>query len=93
MAHRRYINRSICTFKRLLNVRPAHILEKVVSMQHSFKEILEKQRRVELKSIGNFVAKTVLVETVFQIEIKLYRTVGLSLVKSIGHFGLSSQKI
>ena len=31
--------------------------------------------------------------TVFQIEIKLYRTVGLNLVKSIGHFGLSSQKV
>ena len=29
---------------------------------------------------------------VFQIEIKLYRTVGLNLVKSIGHFGLSSPK-
>ena len=39
-----------------------HILEKVMSMQHSFKEFPEKQRRVELKSAGNFVAKTVLLE-------------------------------
>ena len=33
-----------------------------MSMQHSFEEFSEKQRRVELKSMGNFVAKTVLVE-------------------------------
>ena len=45
--------------KRLLNVR--HILEKVMSVQHSFEEFSENQRRVELKSVGNFVAKTVLV--------------------------------
>ena len=44
----------------LLNVRP--ILEKVMSMQHSFEEFSEKRRRVELKSVGNFVAKAVLVE-------------------------------
>ena len=52
---------SICIdlyeLKRLLNVQ--HILEKVVSKQHSFKEFSEKQRRVELKSVGNFVAKSV----------------------------------
>ena len=47
--------------KCLLNVR--HILEKVMSMQHSFEEFSEKQRRVELKSVGNFVAKAVLVES------------------------------
>ena len=40
--------------ERLLNVW--HILVKVVTMQHSFEEFSEKQRRVELKSIGNFVA-------------------------------------
>ena len=40
--------------KRLLNVR--HILKKVMSIQHSFEEISEKHRRVELKSVGNFVA-------------------------------------
>ena len=45
--------------KRLLNVW--HILEKVMSMQHRFEEFSEKQRRVELKSVGNFVAKIVLV--------------------------------
>ena len=43
--------------KRLLNVW--HILEKVMLMQHSFEEFSEKQRRVELNSVGNFVAKTV----------------------------------
>ena len=32
-------------------------------MQHSFEEFSEKQRRVELKSIGNFVAEAVLVES------------------------------
>ena len=45
----------------LLNVR--YILEKVLSMQQSFEEFSEKQRRVELKSVGNFVAKTVLVDS------------------------------
>ena len=35
--------------KRRLNVR--HILETVMSMQHSFGEFSEKQRRVELKSV------------------------------------------
>ena len=47
--------------KRLLNVW--HILEKVMLMQHSFEEFLEKQRRVELKYVGNFVAKPVLVDS------------------------------
>ena len=55
-------------FKRLLNVR--HILEKVMSMQHSFEEITEKQRRVELKSVGNFVATTVLVESANQFSLE-----------------------
>ena len=50
--------------KRLFNVW--HILEKAVSLQHSFEEFSEKQRRVELKSVGNFVAKTVLVESANQ---------------------------
>ena len=40
-----------------------HILEKVMSMQHSFEEFSEIQRRVELKSVGNFVSKTVFVES------------------------------
>ena len=34
-----------------------------MSMQHSFEEFSETQRRVELKSVGNFVAKAVLVES------------------------------
>ena len=67
MAHR-----DICiglyVLKRLLNVR--HILEKVMSMQPSFEEFLEKQRRVELKSVGNFVAKTVLVESANQFSLE-----------------------
>ena len=52
----------------LLNVR--HILEKVLSMQHSFEEILEKQRRDELKSVGNFVVRAVLVESVNQFSLE-----------------------
>ena len=38
-------------------------------MQHSFEEFSEKQRR-ELKSVGNFVAKTVLVENANQFSLK-----------------------
>ena len=53
---------------RLLNVW--HILEKVMSMQHSFEEFSEKQRRVELKSVGHFVAKTVLVESANQFSLE-----------------------
>ena len=44
----------VLILKRLLTVQ--HILEKVMSMQHSFESFSEKQRRVELKSVGNFVA-------------------------------------
>ena len=40
--------------QRLLTVR--YILEKVMSMQHSFEAFSEKQRRVEVKYVGNFVA-------------------------------------
>ena len=54
--------------KYLLNVR--HILEKVMSMQHSFEELSEKQRRVELKSVGNFVAKALLVESANQFSLE-----------------------
>ena len=59
--------------KRLLTVW--HILEKVMSTQHSFEAFSEKQRRVELKSVGNFVAETVLVESanLFSLK-KLCRT-------------------
>ena len=39
-------------------------------MQHSFGEFSEKQKRVELKSIGNFVAKTVLVESANQFSLE-----------------------
>ena len=54
--------------KRLLTVW--HILEKVMSMQHSFEEFSEKQRRFELKSVGTFVAKTVLVESANQFALE-----------------------
>ena len=41
-----------------------------MSMQRSFEALLEKQRRVELKSVGNFVAKTVLVESANQFSLE-----------------------
>ena len=37
-----------------------------MSMQHSLEEFSEKQRRVKLKFVGNFVAKAVLVESANQ---------------------------
>ena len=40
----------------------AHV-EKSVSLQQYFEQVVRKQRRVELKSVENFVAKTVLVES------------------------------
>ena len=54
--------------KRRLTVR--HILEKVMSMQHSFEAFSEKQRRVEMKSVEIFVAKTVLVESANQFSLE-----------------------
>ena len=75
MAHRRYMYRSLCTLC-LLNVR--HILEKVMSMQHSFKEFSEKQR-VESKYVENFVAKTVLVEIANQFSLEELRRTQYSL--------------
>ena len=39
-------------------------------MQHSFEEFSEKQRRVELKSVRNVVAKTVLVESANQFSLE-----------------------
>ena len=65
--------------KCLLNVR--YILEKVMSMQHSFEEINEKQRRAEVKSVGNFVAKAVLVEV--KISFHWKRCDGHSTVRNI----------
>ena len=47
-----------------------YIFEKVVSMQHSFDKFSEKQRRAELKSVGNFVAKTVLVDSANQFSLE-----------------------
>ena len=42
------------------------ILEKVVSMPQSLEEFLEKLGRLELKSVEQFVAKTVVVENANQ---------------------------
>ena len=39
-------------------------------MQHSFEEFSGKQRRVEMKSVGNFVAKAVLVEGANQFSLE-----------------------
>ena len=39
-------------------------------MQHSVEEFIEKQTGVELKSVGNCVAKTVLVESTNQFSLK-----------------------
>ena len=47
-----------------MNVR--HTFEKVAPMQQSFEEFSEKQRRVELKFVGNFVAKTLLFKSANQ---------------------------
>ena len=46
----------------------AHV-EKSVSMQH-FEQYVRKQRRAEVKSVGNFVAKTVLVESANQFSLE-----------------------
>ena len=58
----------IYVFKRVFNAW--HMLKKSVSMQHSFEEFSEKLRRVELKSVGNFVAKTVLIVSVNQFSLE-----------------------
>ena len=55
-------------FKRVFNVW--HILKKSVSMQQHFEQFVRKQRRVELKSVGNLVAKTVLVESANQFSLE-----------------------
>ena len=49
-----------------------HILEKVMSMEHSFEEFSEKkkQRKDESTSVGKFVAKTVLVESSNQFSLE-----------------------
>ena len=57
-----------CVFKRVFNVW--HILKKSVSMLQHFEQFVGKQRRVELKSVGNFVAKTVLVESANQFSLE-----------------------
>ena len=56
-----------------------HMLKKSVSMQQHFEQFVRKQRRVELKSIGNFVAKTVLVESANQFSFEEVRRTQYSL--------------
>ena len=51
-------------------------VEKSVSMQQHGEPFVRKQRRVELKSVGNFAAKTVLVES--RISFHWKRSVGHS---------------
>ena len=41
-----------------------------VSIQQHFEQFVGKQRRVELKSVGNFVAKTALVESANQFSLE-----------------------
>ena len=77
MCHRLWPTEDICiglyVLKCLLNVW--YILEKVMSKQHSFEEFSEKQRRVELRSVGHFVVKAVLVESANQFSLeKVCRT-------------------
>ena len=55
-------------FKRVFNVR--HMLNKSVSMQQHFEQFVMKQRRVELKSVGNVVAKEELVESANQFSLE-----------------------
>ena len=58
-----------CMFlKRLLNV--GHILENVCQCNTVLTSFLQKQRRVELKSVRNSVARTVLVESANQCILK-----------------------
>ena len=49
--------------------RVAHV-EKSMSMQQHFEQFVRKQRTVKLKSVGNFVAKTVLVESANQFSLE-----------------------
>ena len=62
------ICKGICVFKRVLNVW--HILKKSVSMLQHFEQFVGKKRRVELKSVGNFVANTVLIESANQFSLE-----------------------
>ena len=45
-------------------------VEKSMSMQQHCEHFVGKQRRSELKSVGNFVAKTVLVESANQFSLE-----------------------
>ena len=47
----------------------AHV-EKSVSTQQHFEKFVRKQKRFDLKYVGNFVAKTVLVESANQFSLE-----------------------
>ena len=57
----------ICVFKSVFNVW--QVLKKL-SMQQQFEQFVGKQRRVELQSVWNFEARTVLVEREFSFHWK-----------------------
>ena len=58
----------IYVFKRVFNVWP--MLKKTLSIQQHFEQFVRKQRRGELKHVGKFVAKTVLVESANQFALE-----------------------
>ena len=58
----------IYIFKRFFQ-RVAHV-EKSVSIQQHFEQFVRKQRRVELKSVGSFVTKKVLVQSANQFSLE-----------------------
>ena len=47
-----------------------HMLKKSVSMQQHFDQFVGKERILELKSVGNFVAKAVFVESANQFSLE-----------------------
>ena len=73
MAHRKYMYRSLCTSTYFESA--AHLAKSYINATPFRRVFSEKPRRVELKSVGNFVAKTVLVESANQFSLEeLYRT-------------------
>ena len=61
MVHRRHVYRSLCN---KTSFESETYLGKGVPKQHSFEKfLLEIQRRLELKSVGDSAAMTVLVES------------------------------
>ena len=66
MAHRRYMYRSLC---------PDKSFDRASHLGKSYVSSTEFQKNKELKSVGNFVAKTVLIESAKQFSLdELCRT-------------------